>query len=158
MKTLPRFFFLIATGVMIIAPQLRAADSQVTGTFKGDGKAANLAFVSAHKGEPLADKETIMLVFTEKDHSKDKRPDIKASFGSYGSALIITAYPDGEVVGCDVAHEAHQKKPFSSAGSVKMSDFKIENGQIQGKISTGGQKETFGQTWEVDLTFKTKTP
>jgi hypothetical protein len=70
-----------------------------------------------------------MLVFT----SKDKRPDIKASFGSYGSALIITAYPDGEVVGCDVAHEAHQKKPFSSAGSVKMSDFKIENGQIQRK-------------------------
>jgi hypothetical protein len=57
--------------------------------FKGDGKAANLAFVSAHKGEPLADKETTMLVFTEKDHSKDKRPDIKASFGSYGSALII---------------------------------------------------------------------
>jgi hypothetical protein len=38
-----------------------------------------------------------------------------------------------------------------------MSDFKIENGQIQG-ISTGGQKETFGQTWEVDLTFKTKAP
>jgi hypothetical protein len=61
-------------------------------------------------------------------------------------------------VGCDVAHEAHQKKPFSSEDSVKMSDFKIENGQIQGKISTGGQKETFGQTWEVDLTFKTKAP
>jgi hypothetical protein len=80
------------------------------------------------------------------------------SFGSYGSALIITAYPDGEVVGCDVAHEAHQKKPFSSSGSVRMSDFKIQNGQIQGKISTDGQKETFGQTWEVDLTFKTKAP
>jgi len=129
MKTLPRFFFAITLGVMIIAPQLRAADSQVTGTFKDDGKAANLAFVSAHKGEPLADKETVLLVFT----SKDKRPDIKASFGSYGSALIITAYPDGKVGGCDVAHEAHQKKPFSSAGSVKMSDFKIENGRIQRK-------------------------
>jgi hypothetical protein len=61
-------------------------------------------------------------------------------------------------VGCDVAHAAHQKKPFRSAGSVKMSDFKIEDSQIQRKISTGGQKETFGQTWEVDLTFKTKTP
>jgi hypothetical protein len=92
------------------------------------------------------------------NHSKDKRPDINVSFGSYGSALIITAYPDGDVVGCDVAHEAHQKKPFSSSGSVRMSDFKIQNGQIQGKISTDGQKETFGQTWEVDLTFKTKAP
>jgi hypothetical protein len=32
---------------------------QVSGTFKGDGKAANLVFVSVHNGEPLADKETI---------------------------------------------------------------------------------------------------
>jgi hypothetical protein len=39
-----------------------------------------------------------------------------------------------------------------------MSDFKIENSQIQGKISTGGEKETFGQTWEVDLTLNTKAP
>ena len=39
-----------------------------------------------------------------------------------------------------------------------MSDFKIENGQIQGKISTGSKKETFGQAWDVDLTFNTKAP
>jgi hypothetical protein len=39
-----------------------------------------------------------------------------------------------------------------------MSDFKIENGQIHGKISTGGDKETFGQTWDVDLAFNTKAP
>jgi hypothetical protein len=37
-----------------------------------------------------------------------------------------------------------------------MSDFKIENGQIQGNISTGGQKEIFGETWGVDLTFNTQ--
>ena len=43
-------------------------------------------------------------------------------------------------------------------GSVKMGDFKIENVQIQGRIFTGGQKETFGQTWEVDLTLNTKAP
>jgi hypothetical protein len=24
--------------------------------------------------------------------------------------------------------------------------------------ATGGQKETFGQTWKLDLTFKTKAP
>jgi len=27
-----------------------------------------------------------------------------------------------------------------------MGDFKIENGQIQGKISMGSKKDTFGQT------------
>ena len=100
-----------------------------------------------------------MLVFTEKDHSKEKRPDIRASFGDFGSALIITIYPDtGKIAGCDVAHEAHSKKPFNSLGSIEMKDFKNEGGQLSGKIATAGQVETFKQTWEVDLTFRAKLP
>lgn len=140
-------------------PPLFAADSEVKGSFTGDGKASKLAFVSAHKGTTLADKETVMLVFTEKDHSKEKRPDMKASFGDFGSALIITIYPDtGKIVGCEVAHEAHAKKPFSSLGSLEMTDFKNEGGQLSGKLATAGKVETFKQTWEVDLTFRAKLP
>jgi hypothetical protein len=142
-----------------LCPRLFAADSDVKGSFIGDGKPAKLAFVSALKGTTLADEETVMLVFTEKDHSKEKRPDMKASFGDFGSALIITLYPDtGKIVGCDVAHEAQSKKPFSSLGSIEMKDFKNEGGQISGKIVTAGKVETFKQTWEVDLTFRAKLP
>jgi hypothetical protein len=158
MKTCLQYFLAILIAVVVSGPKLWASNSEVTGVFKGDGKPAKLAFVSAHKGEPLAGKETIVLVFTEKDHSKDTRPDIKASSGDLGSALIITVYPDGQIVGCDVAHGAHRKKPFSSAGSVKMSGFKIKGSQVQGRISTGGEVKSFGQTWEADLTFKTKMP
>ena len=43
----------------------------VTGVFKGNGKDAKLAYVSAHWREPFGDKPSIALVFTEKDHSKD---------------------------------------------------------------------------------------
>jgi len=39
-----------------------------------------------------------------------------------------------------------------------MSEFKNENGQISGKLVTDGKQEAFGQTWEVNLTFKTKVP
>lgn len=154
-------FSLFATLVAGIAfcPQLRGADAEVKGSFTGAGKAAKLAFVSAHKGTTLADKETVMLVFTEKDHSKEKRPDMKASFGDFGSALIITIYPDtGKIVGCEVAHEAHAKKPFSSLGLIEMSEFKNESGQLSGKIATAGKVETFKQTWEVDLTFRVNWP
>src|SRR5690349_2460385 len=42
----------------------------VKGTFKGNGKPAKLAFVSAHPGASLADKPSIVLVFTEKNHLK----------------------------------------------------------------------------------------
>ena len=140
------------------AAQLRAADSEVSGVFKGNDQPAKLMFVSAHKGTPVAGKDTIKLVFTEKDHAKDERPDLKALFGDYGSALMIGIQPDGKVVTCDIAHEAFKQKPISSPSSVKMSDFKNEGGQISGKLATDGKQEAFGQTWEVNLVFKTKAP
>ena len=138
--------------------QLSAADSEVSGVFKGNDQLAKLTFASAHKGTPVAGKETIKLVFTEKDHSKDDQSDLKALFGHYGSALAIGIQPDGKVVTCDIAHEALKQKPISSPSSVKMSEFKNEGGYISGKLATDGKQEAFGQTWEVALTFRTKAP
>jgi hypothetical protein len=149
---------LALTLAVITAATLYAAESSVSGTFIGDGKPAKLAFVSARKGEPLSDKETTVFVFTEKDHSKEKRPDIKAGFGDFGSALIITINSEGKIVGCEVAHKAHKKSPFSSLGNVNASDYKVEGGKVSGKIATEGKVEAFGQTWETNLTFQTKAP
>jgi len=150
--------FSVGAVALVSAAQLRAADSEVSGVFKGNDQPAKLMFVSAHKGTPVADKDTIKLVFTEKNHAKDERPDLKALFGDYGSALMIGIQPDGKVVTCDIAHEALKQKPISSPSSVKMSDFKNEGGQISGKLATDGKQEAFGQTWEVNLVFKTKAP
>ena len=57
----------------------------VSGIFRGNGKEAKLAYVSAQWREPFNGKPGIMLVFTEKDHSKEKKPDMGAMFGKYGS-------------------------------------------------------------------------
>ena len=150
--------FSILLVIVLIAAQSDGADSEVSGVFKGNDQLAKLAFVSAHKGTLVAGKETIKLVFTEEDHSKDEQPDLKALFGDYGSALVIGIQRDGKVVTCDVAHQALKQKPISSPASVRMSDFKNEGGQISGKIATDGKAEAFDQTWEVNLTFKTKAP
>ena len=88
----------------------------VTGVFKGNGKEAKLAHVSAHWREPFSDKPSMVLVFTEKDHSKDKKPDFNAAFGKFGSALIISLHEDGGIFGCQVVHSAHYKQGFSSIG------------------------------------------
>ena len=85
-------------GVMLGAGQLIAAESEVTGIFKGNDQPATLAFVSSRKGTPLRGQETIKLVFTEKDHCKDADAALKALFGDYGSALVIGIQPDGKVV------------------------------------------------------------
>jgi len=125
----------------------------VTGVFKGNGKDAKLAYVSAHWREPFGDKPSMDLVFTEKDHSKDEKPDFNASFGKFGSALIISVHDDGEIFGCQVVHSAHQKQGFSSIGSIHMNDFTFENGKVQGELTTDGQVDTFGETWEVKTKF-----
>ncbi len=143
---------------LLSAAQLPAADSEVNGVFLGNDQPAKLAFVSAHKATPVAGQETIALVFTEKDHSKDTQPGLKALFGNYGSALVVGIHADGKVVTCDIAHEALKQKPISSPSSVKMSDFRNEAGQISGKVATNGRQEAFGQTWEVSLTFKMTAP
>jgi len=150
----------VSTLVVVVlgAAQLIAADSEVSGIFKGNDQPAQLAFVSARKGTPLRGQETVKLVFTEKDHSKDEQAALKALFGDYGSALVIGIQLDGKVVTCDVRHGAHKQKPISSPTSVKMSEFKNENGQLSGKLTTDGKAEAFGETWEVNLTFKTKAP
>jgi hypothetical protein len=125
----------------------------VTGVFKGNGKEAKLAYVSAHWVEPFGDKPSMVLVFTEKDHSKDKKPDFNAAFSKFGSALIISLHEDGGIFGCQVVHEAHQKKGFSSIGTIKTDNFEFKDGKVEGELTTDGQAEVFGETWEVKLKF-----
>ena len=154
MKTIVLILIIFATPCR----QLIAGESEVGGIFKGNDEPAKLAFVSSRKGTPLRGQETIRLVFTEKDHSKDEDAALKALFGDYGSALVIGIQLDGKVVICDLRHEAHKQKPISSPTSVKMSEFKNENGQLSGKLTSDGKAEAFGEIWEVNLTFKTKVP
>jgi len=150
---------LTAVGLFATFGSLTAADEPpVSGDFKGNGREAKLAYVTAVKGEPLAGKPTIVIVITERDHSAAEKPQVLAGFGKFGSALIITVYQDGTIVGCEVAHAAHAKGAFSSLGTIMMSDFRLEGGTIQGQLSTGGETETFGQKWEVDLKFRAKAP
>jgi len=125
----------------------------VTGTFKGNGKDAKLTSVSARWGEPFSGKPGIVLVFTEKDHSKDKKPDFNAAFGKFGSALIISLHEDGGIYSCQVMHSAHQKQGFSSIGNIEATDITYADGKVEGELTTHGQVDTFGETWEVNLKF-----
>jgi hypothetical protein len=125
----------------------------VSGVFKGNGKDAKLAFVSAHWQEPFSGKTGIALVFTEKDHSKDKKPDSAAMFGRFGNALIISIHEDGGIYGCQVVHSALKNQGFSSVGNIEAPEFTYADGKVEGVITTNGQVETFGGNWEVNLKF-----
>jgi hypothetical protein len=125
----------------------------VTGEFKGNGKDAHLAHVSARWSEPFAEKQGMTLVFSEKDHSKDKKPENGAMFGKFGNALIISLHEDGSIYSCQVVHGAMKNKGFSSVGSIEAAPFTYEDGKVEGEIATNGSVDTFGETWEVKLKF-----
>jgi hypothetical protein len=125
----------------------------VTGEFKGNGKDAKLAYVSAHWREPFGDKPSIVLVFTEKDHSKDKKPDFNAGFGKFGSALIVSLHEDGDIFGCEVVHSALKHQNFSSIGKINTNDFEYADGKVQGGLTTDGSADVFGESWEVNVKF-----
>lgn len=126
----------------------------VSGTFKGNGKEGNIAFVSARWQEPFSDKLGIKLVFTEKDQSKVKKPDFDAAFGKLGSALVISVFEeDGGIYGCQVVHSSHQKQGFSSIGQIRTNNFKFEEGKVEGELVTDKEVDTFGEKWEVNLKF-----
>src|SRR6476646_3945133 len=125
----------------------------VTGVFKGNGKDAKLGYVSAHWREPFGDKPSIVLVFTEKDHSKDNKPDFNAGFGKFGSALIVSLHEDGDIFGCEVAHNALKHQNFSSIGKINTNDFEYADGQVKGELTTDGPADVFGESWEVNVKF-----
>ncbi|HME87724.1 MAG TPA: hypothetical protein VKE30_00765 [Chthoniobacterales bacterium] len=125
----------------------------VSGTFTGNGKDAKLNYVSARWTEPFDNKPGILLLFTERDHSKDKKPDNDAMFGKYGNALIISLHEDGSIYSCQVVHNAMKNKGFSSSGSIEATPFTYENGKVDGEITTNGVVDTFDEKWEVKLKF-----
>jgi hypothetical protein len=130
----------------------------VTGKFVGNGKNAATKFVIVEEHEPFGDREAITLLFTEKDPAKSKKPSFDAMFGELGSALKLSVDYDGKIFGCEVAHSAHSKQGFTSLGIIKMVEFKIAGGNVSGHVSTGKELDTFGEKWDVDLTFAAPLP
>lgn len=148
----------LATGLVLAGPVTAEdkKDAPVSGTFTGNGTDAELAFVSAKRHDDK--KDWVVLVFTEKDHAKEKNPETAAMFNRCGSALLVTVTPEGKVVGCQVCHEAHKKSGFNDIGTLETKAFKIADGKVSGQLTTNGVKETFGEKWEVKLTFSVKKP
>jgi hypothetical protein len=142
----------------VISQPAIADDSSISGSYKSNGQEAKLTCVSAYKKNDEG-KVRYVITFSEKDHSKEKKPDFKATFGHFGSALVVIVTPEGKIVSNNIAHSANKKGSFTALGDLAMSDFKIEGGKIQGKLSTSGEQDAFGEKWEVkDLKFQTKAP
>ncbi len=160
MTTLRHSLFIFLVGTLMTASLTSLAQEKATveGSFLGDGKEGGIKFLVVQNREPFSDKAAIRLVFTGKDPSSSQKPDFDAGFKKLGSALILSVFRDGQIFGCEVAHTAHEKSPFSALGEIKTEDFKVTDTTVSGRITTGGELDAFGQKWNVDLTFSAPLP
>lgn len=149
----------LALLVVVLATPEVAAQSEVSGIFKGNDKPATLTQVTAHKGEESG-KPVTVLVFSSKDQAGNPKPDFDALFGKLGDALVVKVFADGQVYSGDIVH-SNLDAPGGSIqtfGVLKLSDFKQGDGKISGHLTSNGPHEFHGLKWEVDLTFATGTP
>jgi hypothetical protein len=144
---------MLLAGLFSLVPA--RADTPISGTYLIDGKPVQLKYVRASKGEPFDNKDTTLVVFSEKDASKSKDPQSDGMFGKLGGALIVTITSDGDLIGTQVVKGSVQ---FSSSGELNLSDFKAEGGKLTGKLATKGQATFFEHTWQIDLTFSVAAP
>jgi hypothetical protein len=153
-------FVLLAIALLVSPSRAQTAPDKpvVKGKFLGDGKDGKIQYLLVQTREPFSEKAAIRLIFTEKNPASSEKPDWDAGFKKLGSALILSVDREGGIFGCEVAHTAHPKSPFSALGEIKMKEFKVTDKQVSGHVVTGGELEAFGQKWEVDLTFSAPLP
>jgi hypothetical protein len=159
LRSSPRSLARFAVAIMLLGAPFSSvsarADTSITGTYLINGKPVQLKFAKAIKGEAFDNKDTTMVVLSEKDASKSKKPDFDAMFGKLGGALVLTITSDGELVGTQVVKD---KVQFSASGSINLSDYKVDGGNISGKVATEGQQKFFENTWQIDVTFSAAAP
>jgi hypothetical protein len=97
----------------------------------------------------------MLVVLSEKDASKSKKPDNDAMFGKLGGVLVLTITADGDLVGTQVVKD---KVQFGASGNVKLSDYKAERDKVSGKVTTDGEQQFFKDTWQIDVAFSVAGP
>lgn len=147
---------LLLTFFIALALKQSAFPEEAAGKFIGNGQNAKIAHAWAGPTEKWQGEESYVLVLSAKPATGSKQPDFDAFFGELGSALIVKLTKSGDIFGTEVYHEALKKKPFSSIGTLKLENYKLEGDVISGRLHTGGADEFFGETWEVDLIFRAK--
>ena len=148
----------ILAGILLTASPAAAADPPVTGKFTGNGKEAKLPVRLNQKGGAVPGQADDRAHLHGEGPLEGQATGVRGRVRGLRQRLILTVKEDGKIIGCVVAHRAHEKKGFNSLGSIDMSDFKKADGTLTGRVKTNGVVNTFGEKWEVDLKFEAKAP
>jgi hypothetical protein len=138
-----------------------SANGTVDGFYRVDGKDVKLAFAHSQKGEPFADRPTIVVALTEKDPAESKDNPL-FWHDKYGGAIVVKLQKNKggtyDVIGSDFMHPAAKDGGANGTGMVDIKDVKDANGEIAGELVTRPDMTLFDQKLDIDLKFKVAMP
>jgi hypothetical protein len=133
----------------------------VDGFYRVDGKDVKLAFAHSQKGEPFADRPTIVVALSEKD-AADAKDDPLFWHEKYGGVMVVMLQKNSDgtydVISSTFRHPAAKDGGANGTGMVDLKDVKEANGEISGELFTRPATTLFDQKLEVDLKFKVPLP
>lgn len=145
--------FVLGTAGLLLLPTRGFAADTVSGRYVGNGKEVKLGFASAWPRDKFSDKDTIVIVVTEKNHSASKKPWFDAGFGEFGAALQFKlTLPDAKLVGTEVGHPGLKRSPVSVSGSsIQAEGVTITANRVEGRFFTPKPGTFFDDVFEIDM-------
>lgn len=143
--------FLISAASLVLLPSASLAADTVTGRFVGNGKEAQLRFISAYKCKGMMSKEGVVVVMTEKNHAGLKDPDADTFSGKFGSGLAISLdRSNGFIFRCHLIHQAMERKAML-LGIVLAEGVSFDGGRVKARFFTRGTATLMNEPFEVDI-------
>ena len=135
-----------------------AADSVegVEGVYRADGELADIQHVISHRGAPFGGSATTVLIFSNKDASKDDQPENHAGKGVFGDTVVVTlarAENGYEAIGSVFVHSKLKHPGISGTGLLHIENMSVKGNMLSGRIYTDPNGDLFSEPIQVNLNF-----
>jgi hypothetical protein len=134
-------------------------EDHVEGTLTVNGTPITLKHVYALSKVGAFDesKQDIRVFITDLPiQDKDRLKKIGLMFSDEQQGLQVTIDEEKDVIGGEIFHKGLEHGYFSSSGTHTFEAVVFDNNTVEGKLHSGGPRETFGDKWEYSVTFKVK--
>ena len=138
-----------------------AADSaeRVEGTLSVNGKPVSLTNVYAWTTKGAFDdkKTDVHVTIVDRPLSEEQyKSAVGLMSNKEAQGLELTIDDEKKIIGAQVYHAALEHRYFSSSGSLVFEPVTFDTSVVEGRVSSNGPHETFGDKWESSVSFRVK--
>lgn len=134
-------------------------ENQVEGTLTVNGKPVSFKYVYAWTARGAFDesKQDVQIVLTDQPVPEAALKSAMGLMGESGTnGIQLRINDEKQVIGAEIYHTALKHGYFSSSGSHVFEPVTFDTNLVEVEVRSDGPRETFGDNWEYNATFKVK--